>query len=193
MQVLDYTPGGDRLLVQAGDVTSALKLDLYVTDLDGGNPVPYLMARWREVDGVLTPDGKWAAYVSNQTGESQVFVRSFPDPGLATPVSAGPGAAPRWSPDGRTLYYQSRDSIVATSMTFDSGATVESQTAIFSRETEQGRIIDWDVYPQGGFVAIIEPPTPEDEPGDGEPAQAVPYRTYFVVNWVQELLRRVGG
>jgi serine/threonine-protein kinase len=193
MQVLDYTPGGDRLLVQAGDLTSAVSLDLYVTDLDGGNPVPYLRAEWRETRGVLTPDGKWAAYVSNQTGENQVFVRSFPDPGLATPVSAGAGDAPRWSPDGRTLYYSTRDSIFAASMTFDSGAIVASRRAILYRETEYGRIIDWDVYPQGGFVAIIEPPTPAAQPGDGEPAQAVPYRTYFVVNWVQEMLKRVGG
>jgi hypothetical protein len=78
-------------------------------------------------------------------------------------------------------------------MTFDSGATVESRTALFSRETEQGRINDWDVYPQGGFVAIIEPPTPEVEPGDAEAAEVVPFRTYFVVNWVQEMLKRVGG
>ncbi|MEJ2206864.1 MAG: hypothetical protein P8170_22475, partial [Gemmatimonadota bacterium] len=166
--------------------------DLFVIPRDGGDPVPYLQADWSEEDGAISPDGAWAAYVSDQSDSDRVYVRSFPDPGPPTQISQGTGDGPRWSPSGTTLYYQSPDSVYAAVLSFDSGVTVESRRALFARDTELGRLTDWDVHPDGGFIGVIEPDAPEEE-DDEERARIAPARGYVVVNWVEEMLRRVSG
>ena len=63
---------------------------------------------------VVSPDGTLAAYRSNESGQSEIYIRSFPDPGERTIVSQGGGDVPFWSPDGNTLYYGRPDPDGAT-------------------------------------------------------------------------------
>jgi len=86
-----FTPDGSRLLVTSNEAANDDNSDLYTIDLDGGNPTPYLEARWNEENGAISPDGRWVAYVSDQTGSDQVYVRSFPDPGPLIDISRGQG------------------------------------------------------------------------------------------------------
>jgi serine/threonine-protein kinase len=72
----------------------------------GGKPVPYLQEGHAERRGRLSPDERWMAYVSHETGNAQVYVRSFPDASRAKLlVSNHPGTLPTWRADGRELYY----------------------------------------------------------------------------------------
>jgi serine/threonine protein kinase/Tol biopolymer transport system component len=72
----------------------------------GGKPVPYLQERHAERQGRLSPDERWMAYVSDETGSAQIYVRSFPDASRAKLlVSNRPGVLPTWRADGRELYY----------------------------------------------------------------------------------------
>ena len=68
---------------------------------------PYLNATWSESGGVVSPDGRWMAYASDESGVVEVYVRPFPVPlaGAQWKVSSGGGAVPRWSPDGRGVFY----------------------------------------------------------------------------------------
>jgi serine/threonine-protein kinase len=81
--------------------------DIFITDL--GPPAatrPLLQTRFDESGPALSPDGKWLAYQSNETGRLEVYVRPFPDiDGGKVQVSADGGNEPRWSQDGRELFY----------------------------------------------------------------------------------------
>ncbi len=189
--VTDFAPDGSRLLVQAQTSAERPMFDLYILDADGGNPVPYLQAQWSETDGHVSRDGAWAAYVSDQSGSSMVYLRSFPEPGLPVQISEGTASDPRWGPDGTTLFYASPDSVYAAILSFDGGATVTSRRALFARGGEHGRLHTWDVHPDGGFVGTIEPPSRESEAAEAD--EVVRPRGYLVVNWLEEIRRRMGG
>lgn len=68
-------------------------------------PLPYLQTPFREHLGQFSPDGRWVAYFSNESGGYQIYVQGFPKSGAKFMVSAGGGVRPRWRRDGKELYY----------------------------------------------------------------------------------------
>ena len=85
-------------------------MDLWVLPLDGERKqVPFLQTEFDEVLGQFSPDGKWIAYASNETGRYEVYVRSFPNSGGKSQISTGRGSRPRWCKDGKELCYLAPD------------------------------------------------------------------------------------
>jgi serine/threonine protein kinase len=72
-------------------------------------PVRYLQTQFNEHHGQLSPDGRWLAYVSDESGAQEVYVASFPVPNGRTKISIGGGSEPRWRRDGHELFYRSPD------------------------------------------------------------------------------------
>jgi len=71
--------------------------------------VPFLATRFQESEGAFSPDGRWVAYQSNESGRTEVYVRPFPPAGGRWQVSDEGGAYARWSHDGRELYYRTEN------------------------------------------------------------------------------------
>jgi hypothetical protein len=100
-----YSPDG-RLLAyeQLGPGTD---LDIWVLPLDDvGAPYPIVQTRFAEGSGVFSPDGRWLAYASNESGQWEVYVTPFPGPGGKWQVSSAGGLYPSWRSDGREIIYQ---------------------------------------------------------------------------------------
>jgi Tol biopolymer transport system component len=70
---------------------------------------PYLSGLYNETSATFSPDGHWVAIVSDQSGRSEVFIRSFPDPSAQVQISSQGGSEPVWSADGSSVYYRSVD------------------------------------------------------------------------------------
>ncbi len=68
-------------------------------------PVRWFQPRGYHSDGQFSPDGRWVAYVSNESGSPAVYVRRFPEADGKAQISTGSGVMPRWRPDGRALFY----------------------------------------------------------------------------------------
>ena len=102
----DWSTDGEFVLYyEAHPETSA---DLWLLPLSGDRqPTPFLQAPFLEADGVFSPDGRWMAYDSPESGELQVYVQSVPPSGGKWQVSATGGAFPQWRGDGQELYYVS--------------------------------------------------------------------------------------
>jgi Tol biopolymer transport system component len=66
---------------------------------------PFLQERFNQQSPEISPDGRWMAYVSDEGGRSEVFPRELPGLGQKRQISANGGDDPRWSPDGRELFY----------------------------------------------------------------------------------------
>jgi dipeptidyl aminopeptidase/acylaminoacyl peptidase len=118
-----YTSGPDLGLL-SGDLSSDgrylvftrtrlgdLIFDILAMPLSGDRkPVTYLHSAFNNIQPQLSPDGKFLAYSTNETGSYQIVVRTFPDPnGDRLPVTANGGMEPRWRGDGRELYYLGLD------------------------------------------------------------------------------------
>jgi eukaryotic-like serine/threonine-protein kinase len=90
-------------------------------------PVPLLQGPFNEDDARCSPDGRWLAYSSDETGRQEIYVTSFPKPGGKWPVSTSGGTQPRWRRDGTELFYVAPDGTltsvrVGTGSTFEAGA-----------------------------------------------------------------------
>ena len=103
----DVSPDGHQLLFH---VSTPRGYDIDALSLTpGAQPTEFLASAFNEVQGRFSPDGRWVAYASDETGQFEVYVRPFPSATERTPVSVGGGMQPEWRRDGKELYYLSRD------------------------------------------------------------------------------------
>jgi Tol biopolymer transport system component/DNA-binding winged helix-turn-helix (wHTH) protein len=130
---LDWSADGRYLLYrQIGPQTSH---DIFVLPTGGGRkPFSYLQTPAMENGAAFSPDGRWIAYASDESGRVEVYVESFPTHGGKRQISPGGGSGPRWRADGKELYYHSLDGkLMAVSVT-NGGETLATgtPTALFS-------------------------------------------------------------
>jgi serine/threonine protein kinase/Tol biopolymer transport system component len=103
----DWSSDGRFLLYYDQDPTT--KFDLWVLPLSGDKkPIPFLQTEFNELEGVFSPDGKWIAYQSDESGRYEVYVQPFPAGGKSQ-ISRSGGTRPRWRRDGRELFYLDTD------------------------------------------------------------------------------------
>jgi len=126
--VLSWSPNGRYLFFMVQN--NATREDIYFMDLEGDRKLtPFLNSPANENGATLTPNGKWLAYSSDESGRSEVYVTAFPGSGGKWQVSNGGGAAPSWSADGKQLYYAIGDKRMVVAIqnveTFQFGAPTE--------------------------------------------------------------------
>ena len=110
------SPEGNSLVFVAGRGATPTGDDLWLMPTDGSRkPAPWLQTQFAESEPSFSVDGAWLAYVSNQTGADEVWVRPFPGPGAPRRVSSGGGHDPIWSRDkaGFELFYQNGGQLMA--------------------------------------------------------------------------------
>ena len=96
--------------------SGTLSNDIGMLHRDSARIVAYSAWPFQETGPALSPDGRWLAFAADETGRREVYMSSFPTPGERIIVSIDGGAAPRWSGDGRTLYYMASGRIVAATV-----------------------------------------------------------------------------
>jgi Tol biopolymer transport system component len=137
-----------------------------------------------EVDASLSPNGGWLAFVSNRTGRDEIWVQGYPD-GVAVRVSTNGGIEPKWSADGRELYYLQGNAMMAVAVESEGEFSFEAPEQLFAGSylTISGPFgSSYDVARDGRFL-MIEPP--------GTSTAAAPASIVVVENWAEELKRLV--
>jgi hypothetical protein len=105
---LDWSGDGGFLLYSTQDAKNGS--DLWALPLIGERrPIPVAQTSFDEIEGQFSPDGRWLAFASNESGRYEIYVRSFPELGGKWQVSTAGGAQPRWRQDGRELFYVAPD------------------------------------------------------------------------------------
>jgi eukaryotic-like serine/threonine-protein kinase len=100
--------------------------DLWVAPQFGDRkPFPYLQTQFNESDGSFSPDGRWVAYVSDESGRNEIYVQAFPLSGTKFQISTGGGTEPTWRKDGTELFYLAADRNLMT-VPIKLGATLEA-------------------------------------------------------------------
>jgi serine/threonine-protein kinase len=145
---------------------------------------------YNEQNPDISPDGRWVAYSSNESGRDEVYVRPFPDVTAGRwQISTDGGATPRWARDGRELFYwvggtgagngRIMSVSIRTTPALASGTPQLVVEGPYLRP-QQGR--SFDVTPDGRRFLVIK---------DGSPAAAAPTELVVVLNWTEELRRLV--
>ncbi len=114
--------------------SSAISKDLEYLEIDADTiPRPYLDTDFDEFNPQLSPDGRWLAYVADESGRSEVYVRSFPIPGRRWLVSTNGGSEPLWAHSGKELFFISDDDqMVRAEVATGAEFSVGDRTALFS-------------------------------------------------------------
>jgi Tol biopolymer transport system component len=158
----DWSPDGRFLLYSVGDPKTGL--DVWVLPMDGDRkPFALLNSRFNERWAVFSPDGRWVAYQSDESGQYEIYVRPF-SKGVGTPstaaapgtpggqwqVSTSGGITPRWAPDGKELYYIAPDGKAMAVPTVMKEATIELgvPTALFQTRIAYGGMSSVYIGPQ---------------------------------------------
>jgi serine/threonine protein kinase/Tol biopolymer transport system component len=118
-----WSPDGHTLLTQ---IYRDGNWDVDMVDLASGKRTPFLHSKFNEFHPRISPDGKWVTYSSDENGRNEVFVSPFPGPSGKWQVSLSGGRAPRWSPDGREIFFISGNgplmvASISTAPRFQSG------------------------------------------------------------------------
>src|SRR5688500_2732366 len=185
--------GDGRLLasVEGHPVTAD---DIWVRDLSKAKqpPRPFLQTPASETYPTFSPDGRWIAYVSNQSGRLEVYVQPYPGPGPRVLLSTAGGSAPAWGREGAGLYY------VASAGPQTPG--IEHMTAVTVRATASGLSADVPRKLFDGRFSLTAPVRGYDVTPDGKRflmvlqkdlAPEPPIELVLVENWFEELKQRV--
>ena len=174
---MSWSSDGRFILYTVGGGSTGV--DLWILPMSGDRkPFPFLQTPFNEVPAVFSPDGRWIAYASNESGRPEVYVAPFPGPGGKWQVSTAAGTNPRWRRDGKEILYAAGQQLMAAAVngagsTFQVGAV----QPLFAIQPGGPRSF-YDVSPDGQrFLANTSP--------DQRPVSVPPITV--VVNWTAAL------
>jgi hypothetical protein len=153
-----FMPGG-RELVYFGWPDAQQKQQIWATGTDSGSsPRQVLATTFGNGAPTISPDGRWLAYVTNESGRNEVYVRPYPGPGGRWQVSLDGGAEPLWSPKGDELYYRDDDAVMTASVRAQTGFEVTGRTKLFAGEFEGANFRDHDysLMPDGKSFVMLQ-------------------------------------
>ena len=158
----DWSPDGRLLMYYVPDPKTGT--DLWVLSEGKREPSLFLRTPANELWGQFSPDGRWVAYQSNETGRYEIYVRPLAGQGEPFPMSSAGGVYPRWSRDGKELYFIAPDAkmmavpIRATAVAIDAGVPVAlfQTRRVGGGSNVIGRGHQYDVGRDGRFLINVE-------------------------------------
>ncbi|MBZ5699386.1 MAG: serine/threonine-protein kinase [Acidobacteriia bacterium] len=145
---------------------------------------PFLRTPFTETVPEFSPDGRWLAYVSNESGRFEIYVQPYPGPGGKWQVSTEGGTEPVWNPKGRELFYRSGDKMMAVDIATQPSFTVGKPRMLFQGPylPTPGTLRNYDVSPNGQRFLMLKA---------SEQEQSAPTQINVVLNWFEELKQKV--
>jgi serine/threonine-protein kinase len=192
LQPNSIAPDGKRLIFRHGAFVGAAGAqdnNLWSLPLEGdAEAMPLLATEHHELNGEISPDGRWLAYQSNETGPFEIYIRPYPDVNRGHwQVSTGGGIQPAWSPDGSELFYASGGRLMSVPVRAGATPAIGAARALidalpYAPYERSGRA--YDVAPDGQrFLFVITAAAISDHPFEGSDRYEV------VLNWTEELKR----
>jgi serine/threonine-protein kinase len=175
-----WSPDGQWLVLRQGDRGRGQNANLAALEIGSNDPpMELLTTPFMERSPTLSPDGRWLAYASTESGRDEVYIRPFPGPGGRRQVSSGGGSEPRWAPSGRELFYRSGTHLIAVEVRTEPSLTVGSRVQLFSTGSylPNTNHTGYDVMPDDETFVFIR--------SVGEAQQVI-----MVFNWFDELKER---
>jgi len=148
------------------------------------NAQSFLRTPFDEGAAQFSPDGRWLAYMSDESGRYEIYVQPYPRPGGKWQISTEGGTEPMWNPKGRELFYRSGDKMMAVDIATQPGFAAGKPRMLFEGRYQLSPVqsADYDVSPDGRRFLMLRP---------SEQTQAAPTQINVVLNWFEELKQKV--
>jgi len=180
---IEFSPDG-RFMLARTDANAATRRDLWIIDLKGDRTAkPFLVTPSNELMPVISADGRWVAYQSDETGRMEVYVRPFGREGGRVQISSGGGIEPRWIHGKNRLVYRNDGFFRSATLSLtDTSVTVSARDSLFAdvyAATFTARH-GYDITSDGKRFVVL---------GDGAEKSSV----IVVTNWLDEVRRTLAG
>jgi serine/threonine-protein kinase len=186
-----WSPDGQ--LLAFSEVNATTGYDIWVVRLSGPSSgsgqvhkaEPFLRTQFNEAAPQFSPDGHWLAYISDESGRKEIYVQPYPGPGGKWQISTEGGVEPLWNRNGRELFYRSGKKMMAVEIATKPSFSAGTPKVLFEGTYQSLPTIstpNYDVSPDGQRFLMLKPT---------EQTQAAPTQITVVLNWFEELKRRV--
>jgi serine/threonine protein kinase len=139
-------------------VTAKGKGDLWIFSMQTRKMDPFIQTEFNERQGQFSPDNRWIAYTSNESGKPEVYVSDFQGAGRRFQISNGGATSPRWRQDGKELFYLSADNkLMAVAVKVESIFEASEPKALFQIEMNKNEIVEYDSAPDGQHFLMDVP------------------------------------
>jgi Tol biopolymer transport system component len=145
---------------------------------------PFLRTPFNETVPQFSPDGHWLAYMSDESGRREIYVQPYPGPGAKWQISTEGGTEPVWNPNGRELFYRNGNKMMAVDVTTQPSFSVGKPRILFQGQYEPtpATFSNYDVSRDGQRFLMLK---------TADSAKTAPTQINVVMNWFEELKRRV--
>ena len=183
-----WTPDGKELLFTRGYTSIGGNTDIFAVSVDQPDtPRPVVATAADERYPELSPDGKWLAYTSNDSGRPELYVQPYSGAGPRVTLTSGGAVDPAWSKKGNELFYRAGPQMMAIPFTVSAGAFVPGKPVMLFRQGALGGgttvRATYDVSPDGRFLFNQATPDAAAERN----RKIFPSSLRFVLNWTEEL------
>jgi serine/threonine protein kinase/Tol biopolymer transport system component len=181
---MSWSPDGQ--LLAFGEIDPNSGYDIWVLRLSDHKAQPFLRTQYNESVPRFSPDGHWLAYVSDESGRWEVYVQPYPGPGGKWQISTEGGMEPTWNPKGGELFYRLGDKMMSVSVAIEPTFKAGKPRVLFEKHYEPTPATgpNYDLSPDGQRFLMLKPSDQET---------AAPIQINVVLNWSEELKRRVPG
>jgi eukaryotic-like serine/threonine-protein kinase len=129
----------DGRFIAVNRIAAKTGVDIWIFPTDGrSKPFPFIQSPFTDVLPSFSPDGRYVAYTSNETGRGEVYVRQFPGPGGKWQVSANGGGESHWSADGKSIYYLAAGKMMAAPVQTDGSFSAGVPQPLFTATVQPG-------------------------------------------------------
>ena len=172
-----WSPDGQLLAFQAVGISTGR--DIWVLRLSDRKAQPFLRTSFNESAAQFSPDGRWLAYVSDESGRSEIYVQPYPGPGGKWQVSTEGGIEPMWNRSG--IYYRNENKMMAVEVTTQLSFSAGKPHVLFEGQYMSMRQTNavYDVSPDGQRFLM------------GKESETQTNQINVVLNWFEELNRRL--
>jgi serine/threonine-protein kinase len=179
-----WSPNGQLLAFD--DTGASTGRDIWVLHLGDHKEEQFLATPFDEGAPQFSPDGRWLAYVSNESGRYEIYVQPYPGPGAKLQISTDGGTEPLWNPNGRELFYRSGNKMMAVEITpqpsFSAGKPKVLFAGLYQSSPNPVPNANYDVSADGQRFLMLKP---------GDSTEAAPTQINVVLNWFEELKQKV--
>ena len=181
-----WTPDSKKIAITSGRESGYT--EVRIVSIEGDHPIEKLISGSFNAGGAqFSPDGRWVAYVSDESSRNEVYLRQYQEPANRVQISVAGGTQPMWSKTGRELFFRNGNELLAVSVALGSTVSAGKPAVLFSKvmpESTSGRIYklssDYDVSNDGQrFVIPKSNPESSDSP-----------RARVILNWFSDVKQR---
>ncbi len=180
---LSFSPDGQLLaFIESNPATG---YDIWVLHISDRKAQPFIRTQFNESAPEFSPpDGRWLAYVSNESGRNEIYVQAYPGPGGKWQISTDGGTEPVWNHNGRELFYRDRNKMMAVDITTQPGFSAGKPRLLFegSYLATPATFPNYDVSLDGQRFLMLKPMASAEPP---------PTQINVVLNWFEELKQKV--